>query len=165
MYYLIFNTCAGYTGILSSIEGLRRITLPQSSALEARQLLDDSIAQASWSPGTFQDLAERLRLYFSGHEAAFPDRLDPHGTVFQRKVWEATRAIPYGETVSYRWVAEQIGNPKAVRAVGQALSRNPLPVVVPCHRVLSGNGSIGGFTGGIETKKYLLHLESASKKG
>ena len=159
LHYVIFKTDAGWLGILGSTEGVLRITLPQRSAREVRQLLGDSVAQAGWSPGLFQDLMERLRLYFGGHKVIFPDRLDLSGTVFQHEVWEATRAIPYGETRSYRWVAEQIGKPKAVRAVGQALGRNPLPVIVPCHRVLASDGGIGGFTGGIETKRYLLHLE------
>ncbi|GAH65608.1 unnamed protein product, partial [marine sediment metagenome] len=93
----------------------------------------------------------------------FPDRLDLSGaTDFQRKVWETTRLIPYGETRSYAWVAEQIKQPRALRAVGQALGRNPLPIIVPCHRVVASNGKPGGFTGGIEVKKRLLHLEGAA---
>ncbi|MFC2001635.1 methylated-DNA--[protein]-cysteine S-methyltransferase [Chloroflexota bacterium] len=159
--YIIFNTDAGWLGILGSTAGLLRTILPQRSSQEVRQLFDDSLNQAERSPHLFQDLEERLRIYFSGHQVTFPDKLDLSGaTAFQRQVWEITRLIPYGETRSYTWVAEQIMKPKAVRAVGQALGKNPLPIIIPCHRVLASNGRLGGFTGGIEMKKYLLHLEA-----
>jgi len=106
---------------------------------------------------------ERLRTYFSGHKAAFPDELDlSAATPFQREVWEITRLIPYGETRSYTWVAEQIGKPKALRAVGQALGSNPLPVIVPCHRVLNVDGKLGGYSRGVEMKRYLLSLEASA---
>jgi len=105
---------------------------------------------------------ERLRMYFRGQETAFPVKLDLSGaTAFQRDVWEITRAIPYGETRSYGWVAGQIKKPGAARAAGQALGRNPLPIIIPCHRVIAGNGGLGGFSGGIECKKQLLRLEGA----
>jgi len=91
----------------------------------------------------------------------FPDRLDLSGaTPFQRMVWEATRLIPYGETRSYAWVAGQVNKPGAARAVGQALGRNPLPIIIPCHRVIRGDGSLGGFSNGLEVKERLLHLEN-----
>ena len=160
--YVIFNTDAGWLGILASTTGLLRTILPQPSAQEVRQLLGDSINQANCSPHLFQDLMERLKSYFIGHKTTFPDKLDLSGsTVFQREVWEATRLIPYGETRSYTWIAQQIKQPRTARAVGQALGRNPLPIIVPCHRVLASNGRLGGFNGGIETKKYLLYLEAA----
>lgn len=105
---------------------------------------------------------ERLKSYFAGHKADFPDKLDLSGaTTFRREVWEITRLIPYGETRSYAWVAMQIRKPKAVRAVGQALGRNPLPIIVPCHRVLASNGGLGGFSGGLEMKRFLLRLENS----
>ena len=161
--YIIFNTDTGWMGILGSTVGLRRITLPRRSAQETRQLLDESIKQAKRSPHLFQDLMERLRAYFSGHKVTFPDKLDLYeATAFQREVWETTRLIPYGETRSYTWVAEQLGKPEASRAVGQALSRNPFPIIVPCHRVLASNGSLCGFAGGIEMKKYLLSVEATA---
>ena len=159
---IIFNTDLGWVGILGSAKGLLRTTLPHPSTQEIRQLLGDSINQASRSPHLFADLMQRLKLHFGGHKVNFPDRLDLSGaTAFQRAVWETTRLIPYGETRSYAWVAEQIKQPKALRAVGQALSRNPLPIIVPCHRVLASSGKLGGFTGGIEIKKGLLHLEGS----
>ena len=161
--YIIFNTDVGWIGILSSANGLLGITLPQPSAQEACQLLGDSVNQATWSPHLFDDLMERLRTYFSGHKVAFPDKLDLfRATHFQREVWEITRLIPYGETRSYAWVAEQIKRPKAMRAVGQALSKNPLPIIVPCHRVVASDGKLGGFSGGVEMKRCLLSLEASA---
>ncbi|MFC1983194.1 methylated-DNA--[protein]-cysteine S-methyltransferase [Chloroflexota bacterium] len=162
LYYTIVNTDAGWLGILGSTKGLRQLTLPQCSPEEVRQLLGNNINQASDSPHLFQDLIERLRLYFGGHSVDFPDKLDLSGTAFQRAVWMTTRLIPYSEIRSYRWVAEQIDKPKAMRAIGQALGRNPLPIIVPCHRVLASNGNLGGFAGGLEMKRFLLNLEKAA---
>jgi methylated-DNA-[protein]-cysteine S-methyltransferase len=163
LYYNIFHTAAGWVGVLGSKAGLRRVTLPQGSDSEARRLLGDSINQAKISPERFQDLIERYMAYLAGHKLDFPDRLDLSGaTPFQRAVWEATRLIPYGETRSYTWVAEQVGKPKAARAVGQALGRNPLPIIVPCHRVLTSDGGLGGFSGGLEMKRFLINLEAKS---
>jgi methylated-DNA-[protein]-cysteine S-methyltransferase len=106
---------------------------------------------------------KRLASYFAGHKVDFPDRLDLSAAYdFQREVWEATRLIPYGETRSYSWVAAQIEKPKAVRAVGQALGRNPLPVIIPCHRVLASDGALGGFGGGLVMKRFLLNLEKSA---
>ncbi|MFC2051215.1 methylated-DNA--[protein]-cysteine S-methyltransferase [Chloroflexota bacterium] len=161
--YVTFNTDMGWAGILASADGLLVTTLPQHSAQEAIQLMGNSVNQAAYSPHFFDNLTERLKAYFGGHRVSFPDKLDLSGaTPFQRKVWEMTRLIPYGETRSYFWVAEQIKRPEAVRAVGQALGRNPLPIIVPCHRVVTSNGRLGGFSGGVEMKHYLLHLESSA---
>jgi methylated-DNA-[protein]-cysteine S-methyltransferase len=164
LYYVIFNTAAGWVGVLSSETGLLRITLPRRAASDAYQQLGDEIKQAAPAPDRFQDLMERLSFCFAGHRVDFPDKLDlSAATAFQREVWEATRLIPYGETRNYAWVAAQIKKPKAVRAVGQALGKNPLPVIIPCHRVLARDGGLGGFGGGLEMKKYLLRLESSTK--
>ena len=148
-------------GILASIRGLIATTLPQHSVEETEQLLGNRLNQATRSSIRFVGLVERFKLYFKGEKVTFSDELDlSEATPFQQQVWQATRLIPYGETRSYLWLAMQIGRPEAVRAVGQALGRNPLPVVVPCHRVVASNGGLGGFTGGIEMKKRLLNLES-----
>jgi methylated-DNA-[protein]-cysteine S-methyltransferase len=150
-------------GILGSTEGLLRITLPRQSREGIFEQLGISPEQATRSPHRFRDLMERLVAYFAGHRVDFPDRLDLSAvTAFRRKVWMATRLIPYGETRSYTWVAQQVEKPKAVRAVGQALGSNPLPVIIPCHRVLASNGELGGFSGGLEMKRFLLHLEAAT---
>jgi methylated-DNA-[protein]-cysteine S-methyltransferase len=104
--------------------------------------------------------AEReLAEYLDGKRKTFSVKLDPAGTVFQNKVWEALKAIPFGETRSYGTVARQIGNLKAVRAVGAAIGRNPISVIVPCHRVIGASGNLTGFAGGLKTKEFLLALE------
>ena len=163
--YITFNTNMGWVGILASAKGLLGTTLPQRSTQEVRQLLGNSVNEATWSPHLFDDLVERLKAYFSGHKVVFPDELDLSGaTPFQRQVWEITRLIPYGETRSYLWVAKQIKRLRIVRAVGQALSRNPLPIIVPCHRVVASDGRLGGFSGGVEVKKRLLRLEASNIK-
>ncbi len=160
--YTTFNTDMGWVGILGSATGLRCTTLPQPSAQEARQLLGN-INHATWDPHSFDNLIQRCRIYFGGHRVPFPDQLDLSGaTTFQRQVWETNRLIPYGETRSYAWVAQQIGQPRAVRAVGQALGKNPLPIIIPCHRVITSNGKLGGFGGGVEMKKRLLSLEATT---
>ncbi len=161
--YVTFNTDMGWVGILASAGGLLATTLPQTSAEEARQLLGSRVNQATWSPPSFADLMELLKVYFTGQEVTFPHELDlSEYTPFQRDVWQMTRSIPYGETRSYLWVAIEINRPQAARAVGQALGRNPLPIIVPCHRVVASNGGLCGFTGGLDTKRELLNMESSS---
>ncbi len=158
--YTVFNTGMGWMGILASARGLRQVTLPCPSAREARQLLGRSIDCASQSPHPFRELVERFTLYFGGNRVNFTDKLDfAAATAFQREVWETARLIPYGETGSYRWIAEKMNKPGAARAVGQALGRNPLPIIVPCHRVLASDGRLGGFSGGLDMKRNLLRLE------
>ena len=160
--YTTFDAGVGWIGVLSSSRGLLRATLPQHSAEEAQQLL--GIKYAISSPYLFDDLVQRFRSYLSGRRVTFPDKLDFSGaTAFQRQVWEATRLVAYGNTRSYSWVAEQIEKPKAARAVGQALARNPLPIIVPCHRVVNTDGRLGGFGGGLEMKRRLLHLEAQAQ--
>jgi methylated-DNA-[protein]-cysteine S-methyltransferase len=107
--------------------------------------------------------AERqLREYFAGKRSQFSVKLDMKGTAFQRQVWNALLTIPFGETRSYRQIAEQIGSPDAVRAVGAANGRNPVSIIAPCHRVIGSNGALTGFAGGLETKAFLLAHEGVS---
>ncbi|HNS88323.1 MAG TPA: methylated-DNA--[protein]-cysteine S-methyltransferase [Parvularculaceae bacterium] len=101
-----------------------------------------------------------LDQYFAGARKAFDVPFAPNeGTEFQRKVWKALTRIPFGKTVSYGFIAKQIGLPKAVRAVGAANGANPIPIIVPCHRVIGADGSLTGFGGGLDRKRYLLGLE------
>ncbi|MEO7652874.1 MAG: methylated-DNA--[protein]-cysteine S-methyltransferase [Bryobacteraceae bacterium] len=102
----------------------------------------------------------QLRAYFAGELREFRLPLAPKGTGFQRSVWRQLEAIPYGETCSYAAIAQRIGKPLAVRAVGAANGSNPLPIVVPCHRVIASNGKLCGFGGGLDVKRYLLDLEA-----
>lgn len=116
---------------------------------------------AAWvaDDAPFADAVDQLRAYFAGTLREFDLPLAPHGTEFQNRVWSALRAIPYGRTCSYRDIAESIGAPKAVRAVGLANGRNPISVIVPCHRVVGANGSLTGYGGGLPNKQLLLELE------
>ena len=107
----------------------------------------------------FQDVTNQLRAYFAGELKAFDLTLAPEGTPFQLKVWRHLCEIPYGETISYGELACRIGNPKASRAIGLANGSNPIPIVIPCHRVIGSNGKLTGYGGGLEIKEKLLALE------
>jgi methylated-DNA-[protein]-cysteine S-methyltransferase len=109
--------------------------------------------------------AEQLAEYFAGRRTRFDLPLAATGTPFQRAVWDALQEIPYGRTWSYADLALHIGKPRAVRAVGAANGRNPLPIVVPCHRVVGANGTLTGYGGGLENKRILLDLESGALTG
>ena len=109
------------------------------------------------------DAKRQLDEYFKGKRRVFDLKLAPHGTDFQLAVLEALQAIPYGQTRSYQDIAESIGKPKAVRAVGAANGRNPLPIIIPCHRVIGANGSLTGFGGGLPAKRFLLELEQRDR--
>jgi methylated-DNA-[protein]-cysteine S-methyltransferase len=103
--------------------------------------------------------AGQIREYFEGKRKKFDLPLAPHGTEFQVKVWKALQKIPYGKTISYGELAVIVGNPKACRAVGMANNRNPIPVIIPCHRVIGKDGNLTGYAGGLELKKLLLEIE------
>jgi len=161
--YTHFETDFGWMGLIGSATGLRRILLPQPSPEAVLHLIAQNSPKAIADPAPFGDLPDRLRRYFAGEQVAFTDALDMAGaTPFSRAVWQATRLIPYGETRSYSWIALQIERPEAWRAVGQALAKNPFPIIVPCHRVLGKDGNLCGFSGGLEMKKRLLEIESSS---
>ena len=103
----------------------------------------------------------QLHEYFAGKRQAFDLPLAPRGTPFQMDVWHTLASIPYGRTITYAQLANQVGRPSAVRAVGAANGRNPLPIVLPCHRVIGSDGSLTGFGGGLPTKEFLLRMEGA----
>ena len=165
--YLVFNTSLGWMGIMGSQAGLRKLVLPQPSRLRAWHLLNEFTLK--WHNQTltkdetnyFGELPQRIKHYLSGKSVNFSDRLDLFwASPFQRKVWEITQFIPYAETRTYAWVAGKIGIARATRAVGQALARNPLPIIIPCHRVICSDGSLGGFSDGKLWKRRLLKLEA-----
>ena len=110
-------------------------------------------------PAPFRGLARQLDEYFAGRRRAFELPLAPEGTAFQLATWQALRAIPYGTTISYAELARRVGKPEAVRAVGAANGANPLPIVVPCHRVIGNDGSLTGYAGGLAAKQWLLAHE------
>ena len=125
----------------------------QHTSVEEGQICEES---------GFAEVIQQLEQYFQGKRQLFELELSPSGTPFQRRVWQELRKIPYGQTVSYSYIAEKIGNPKASRAVGMANSKNPIPIIIPCHRVIGKDGTLTGFGGGLETKRFLLELEGCA---
>ena len=170
MYYLIFPTSWGWMGAARTSSGLKQLVLPCPSDKEVEAALYNRIQKAEdriqdAGDAELQDLAQRLERYFEGHEVSFPDSVDLTGaTSFQKEVWLSLRAIPYGKTISYSELANRSGKPGAARAIGQALSRNPLPVILPCHRVIGARGELVGYRGGLKLKKALLALEANGLK-
>jgi len=162
MKFCLCDTDLGWIGLVLSPRGLRAATLPRRDRSDA---LREALAlggQEEAPKGEVGDLPQLLRRYARGEPVAFPDSLDFSGaTPFQRAVWLATQDIPYGETRSYGWLAARVGRPGAARAVGQALATNPWPIIVPCHRVVGADGSLGGYGGGLDMKERLLRLEGA----
>ncbi|GAB3088854.1 methylated-DNA--[protein]-cysteine S-methyltransferase [Lysobacter terrae] len=119
---------------------------------------------ADWREGdhaVLRDTHEQLKEYFAGKRRRFDLALAPQGTAFQCQVWWELANIPFGDTISYADLALRLGRPTATRAVGAANGRNPIPIVLPCHRVIGADGSLTGFGGGLPTKQYLLQLEGA----
>jgi methylated-DNA-[protein]-cysteine S-methyltransferase len=160
MKFHICETDLGWIGVVVSPVGLRATTLPHRSRDEALREVLALGASEEASEGQLNGLADRLRRYARGEAVTFPDALDFDGvSLFQRAVWEATREIPRGQTYSYGELAARVGRPGAARAVGQAMARNPWPIVVPCHRVVASDGSLGGYGGGLDMKQRLLRLE------
>lgn len=102
---------------------------------------------------------EELKQYFEGRLKQFTVQLSPEGTDFQKSVWKELCKIPYGKTLSYKQIAENLNNPKSCRAVGNANGKNPIPIIIPCHRVICTGGKLGGFSAGLDRKRFLLHLE------
>jgi O-6-methylguanine DNA methyltransferase len=159
--YTIVATKLGWVVIGGSEIGLSFLTLPQPSLEAVLAGIEDFVTGAVEEDSAFGDLPLRLQCYFDGEMLTFPDKLDLEGaTDFQQVVWNATRSIPYGEVRSYAWVAKRIGRPGACRAVGGALARNRFPIIVPCHRVVASDGTLGGFGGGLRLKKHLLSIEA-----
>lgn len=153
------DTELGPVWILATSAGLRGLGLGRReapSAREARALGIHYVKRPRWTDRARRTLAE----YFAGKEPAFDLALDlAEGSSFERRVWEATRLIRYGTVISYGALAARIGLPGAARAVGNALGKNPVPIVIPCHRVIQCDRSIGGFSSGLRWKRFLLELE------
>ena len=153
-YATITDSPLGELTLLSDGTHLTGLYLPVHKGAPA----DTSAWQ--WDAAPFRSVVAQLREYFAGERRQFDVAAAGAGTPFQQKVWAALRAIPYGATATYRDIAVAIGSPKAVRAVGLANGRNPISVIVPCHRVVGANGSLTGYGGGLAAKQLLLDLES-----
>ena len=153
-FYRYYQTPIGTLLLASDGEYLQLLGFP-TGAMKRR---NDSSWEENDEP--FKAVIKQLDEYFDGSRQDFDLPLRPEGTEFQRRVWQALQHIPYGETWSYGELAKYIGNPNASRAVGAANGINPIPVIIPCHRVIGSNGKLTGFGGGLGTKAFLLTLES-----
>lgn len=141
--------------ITGNNHALSTLTFPGKNAIVADQWIRDATP--------FKDVCRQLDCYFAGQLTEFELALAPRGTEFQQSVWAELIDIPYGETTSYGAIAKKLNNPKAVRAVGGANGRNPIPVIIPCHRVIGSDGSLTGFGGGLPVKTFLLNLENSDQ--
>lgn len=157
------QTALGWVAFAWSARGLAAMTLPQPSEAKALGQVPAPDGEGAPPPGLDPAaLVDKLRRYFEGEAVTFDEPLDPTvGTPFLRRVWAAAQAIPRGETRTYGDLARRAGSPHAARAVGQAMARNPWPIVVPCHRVVGSTGSLTGFAGGLAMKRQMLELEGA----
>ncbi|MEO7073174.1 MAG: methylated-DNA--[protein]-cysteine S-methyltransferase [Rhodanobacter sp.] len=152
-YYDDIDSPVGRLRLIADAGGLREMCFEVESHL--------TVLQPQWvrASKTLATAHRQLDEYFAGTRRSFDLRLNPHGTPFQLAVWMALRQIPYATTISYGELARRIGKPAASRAVGAANGRNPLSIIVPCHRVIGANGKLTGFGGGLPTKQFLLQLE------
>lgn len=162
--YTLLSTPLGLTGIAATEAGLLKISLNLKNKDQFLQLLEETyLTPVLHDPKSFTETILQLEAYFSGKLKRFTCKLDiSRGTEFQQSIWRKLQTIPYGQTRSYQWMAQAIGRPLAMRAVGNANGKNPLPLIIPCHRVIRANGALGGYTGGSHLKKFFLHLESTS---
>ena len=149
----IITTPLGHTKIVGDEEGITEITV-----LHSEEILTAII------PEVLEDCVIQLNEYFDGSRQQFDLKLNPQGTNFQKEVWRSLEQIPYGKTLSYLTLSKQLGDVKAVRAVASANGKNPLWIVVPCHRVIGSDGSLTGYAGGLHRKQWLLNHESPYKQ-
>jgi methylated-DNA-[protein]-cysteine S-methyltransferase len=155
--YTVLSSPVGELLLTASDDGLTGLQFsPHLTGPDDRGQRDDA---------AFSAVVGQLEEYFAGRRTTFDLRLCPIGTPFQRRVWDAIADIPYGRTVSYGTVASRIKQPTAARAVGMATGRNPIAIIVPCHRVVGADGSLTGFGGGLDRKTILLELEARTRAG
>ena len=168
LFYDIFETPHGWVGILASELGIRRTTLPEPSIEACQEKLGSDIDAAERTPDKFVELRRKIERFLDGEDTDFGDvPIDvDDASPFLRAAWQACRTIPPGETRPYRWLASAAGRPNAPRAAGQAMARNRLPFLIPCHRVIASDGSLGGYGSGktrLDLKKRLLEMEATSR--
>lgn len=156
MYYDIFQSPLGEMIVAGKDEGLRYVNL---QVPEKRVTIEDMWIRDKQAS---KDAVSQLKSYFAGELENFDLPLAPAGTEFQKKVWKALEAIPYGTRVSYKYIAEVLDKPSGSRAVGMANSKNPIHIIIPCHRVIGSDGKLTGYAHGLAVKSWLLHLEERS---
>ncbi len=159
--YTCLDTPFGPVYIAKTMKGVCFVNLSKTSEAGFTSYLRKKFDKdAARNDRELKIVIKELRAYFSGGQVNFKSLLDlSKGTIFQRSVWSKISEIPYGELRTYKWIASEIGNERAVRAVGNAVGRNPVPPIIPCHRVIRSDGKLGGFSSGISLKKWLLKLE------
>lgn len=161
LFFTHLPTPVGNLKLVSSAAGLRAVLWPQDEA--ARRVFLPELEEKSDHP-ILREAARQLGEYFAGTRREFDLPLELRGTPFQLQVWASLREIPCGQTRSYSELAKSLARPEATRAVAAAIGRNPISIIVPCHRVLGKNGSLTGFAGGLEAKKWLLSREGISMR-
>jgi methylated-DNA-[protein]-cysteine S-methyltransferase len=154
--WTIYESSLGPLTLVAGGRGLASVQFPGHA---------DPRSESDRRPGAFAAALRQLEEYFAGHRQAFELELDLGGTPFQREVWRRVLEIPYGSTMSYTALARVSGRPDRVRAVAAAVGRTPVPIVVPCHRVVAADGSLTGFLGGLRRKRALLDLEARAAAG
>ena len=156
LYYKVIDSPIGALKLLASDKGLCAVLFDGGE--RSKLYYDGAIEQSDTHP-VLERAHKQLSEYFTGKRKDFDVKLDMRGTVFQQKAWHELQKIPYGQTISYGEQARRVGDVKKARAVGMANGRNPLAIIVPCHRVIGASGSLVGFGGGLKTKQYLLEIE------
>jgi len=159
-YYKWMKSPVGKLKLIASDRGLMAILWENDKPERVRL---GSLIESKTNP-VLVEAESQLNEYFDGKRKTFSVKLDPAGTPFQRKVWEALAKIPFGETRSYGQLATQVGNAKASRAVGAANGKNPISIIVPCHRAIGASGKLTGFAGGLDRKEFLLSLENGKDR-
>jgi len=154
MEIAIINTPVGLLEIKGSIDGLSSITY-----------LNEEKPVSTKIPLVLQETVSQLNLYFKGELDTFTVILQPQGTDFQKTVWNKLLEIPFGKTANYLEIAKRLGDPKVIRAAASANGKNPISIIIPCHRVIGSDGSLTGYAGGLHRKKWLLEHESPVKQG
>lgn len=149
---------------MDSLIGKLTLVADDKGLHEIRFGADDCATIPRTNP-VLEKTRQQLQEYFSGQRQDFDLPLKPQGTEFQQQVWKALQKVGYGVIASYQEIASRIGKPKAVRAVGAANGRNPIPIVIPCHRIIGSNGKLTGYAGGLDIKEKLLRLENAGGQG
>lgn len=159
---MIFQSPWGWMGVAESSKGIRAIVLPKRSKRAVESDLSKR-GNEPWQQGDslrLESVRSQLLDYLAGRRDTFDVSLDlSQGTSFQRQVWRTLQRVPYGKLRSYQWIASRVGGPHYARAVGNAVGANPLPIVIPCHRIVAHDASLGGFSGGLSMKRKLLSLE------
>lgn len=150
MKVFFYRTKIGKVGVVEENGSVTEVLLPGDSAPTGAEICETEV---------IREAARQLNAYFAGNLREFSLPLSPNGSAFMKKVWKALCGVPYGKTASYKEIATAIGNSKAARAVGLANNRNPIPIIIPCHRIIGSDGKLVGYGGGLDLKKRLLEIE------